>query len=252
MFWSKENGHRRYLLQAAVTILKENGRRRYLLQTVVAVSLPDVMKARADHQTSAKSWGTGRAVTRIPRVLGGGTHRAGQGAFGNMCHGGHMFAPTKIWRQWHRKINVNQKRFVVVSTFAASAMPSLVLARGHRIENVPEIPLVVSDSAEGIEKTFTAIKILKQVGAYPDAVKAKDSHAIRPGKGSSLIVYGTEGSKIVKAFRNIPGVEVVNVERLNLRNPLFYNLYTWFRSLLDDSFTARISDFGLAKLLKAN
>ncbi|CAA6653725.1 unnamed protein product [Spirodela intermedia] len=31
-----------------------------------------------------------------------------------------------------------------------------------------------------------------------------------------LIVYGTEGAKIVKAFRNIPGVDVMNVERLNL------------------------------------
>ena len=39
----------------------------------------------AGHQTSAESWGTGRAVSRIPRVPGGGTHRAGQGAFGNMC-----------------------------------------------------------------------------------------------------------------------------------------------------------------------
>nr|DAD26043.1 TPA_asm: hypothetical protein HUJ06_027511 [Nelumbo nucifera] len=211
------------------------------------VSLPDVMKAsirpdivnfvhanvsknsrqpyavsrRAGHQTSAESWGTGRAVSRIPRVPGGGTHRAGQGAFGNMCRGGRMFAPTKM------KINVNQKRFAVVSAIAASAVPSLVLARGHRIENVPEIPLVVSDSAEGVEKTSAAIKILEQVGAYPDAEKAKDSHAIRPGKGKMrnrryisrkgpLIVYGTEGSKIVKAFRNIPGVEVANVERLNL------------------------------------
>ncbi len=27
------------------------------------------------HQTSAESWGTGRAVARIPRVRGGGTHR---------------------------------------------------------------------------------------------------------------------------------------------------------------------------------
>ncbi len=35
---------------------------------------------------------------------------AGQGAFGNMCRGGHMYAPTKVWRRWHRKINVNQKR----------------------------------------------------------------------------------------------------------------------------------------------
>ncbi|KAG8699409.1 hypothetical protein FRC08_005327 [Ceratobasidium sp. 394] len=32
----------------------------------------------AGHQTSAESWGTGRAVARIPRVGGGGTHRSGQ------------------------------------------------------------------------------------------------------------------------------------------------------------------------------
>ncbi|XP_010260154.1 PREDICTED: 60S ribosomal protein L4 [Nelumbo nucifera] len=188
---------------------------------------PYAVSKRAGHQTSAESWGTGRAVSRIPRVPGGGTHRAGQGAFGNMCRGGRMFAPTKIWRRWHRKINVNQKRYAVVSAIAASAVPSLVLARGHRIENVPEIPLVVGDSAEGVEKTSAAIKMLKQIGAYPDAEKAKDSHAIRPGKGKMrnrryisrkgpLIVYGTEGSKVVKAFRNIPGVEVANVERLNL------------------------------------
>ncbi|KAF8402778.1 hypothetical protein HHK36_010868 [Tetracentron sinense] len=188
---------------------------------------PYAVSKRAGHQTSAESWGTGRAVSRIPRVPGGGTHRAGQGAFGNMCRGGRMFAPTKIWRRWHRKINVNQKRYAVVSALAASAVPSLVLARGHRIENVPEIPLVVGDSAEGVEKTSAAIKVLKQIGAYPDAEKAKDSHGIRPGKGKMrnrryisrkgpLIVYGTEGSKIVKAFRNIPGVEVANVERLNL------------------------------------
>ena len=218
-----------------------------------AVPLPDVMKAsirpdivtfvhsnisknsrqpyavsrRAGHQTSAESWGTGRAVSRIPRVPGGGTHRAGQGAFGNMCRGGRMFAPTKIWRRWHRKINVNQKRYAVVSAIAASAIPSLVMARGHRIESVPELPLVIGDSAESIEKISAAIAILKQVGAYPDAEKAKDSHAIRPGKGKMrnrryisrkgpLIVYGMEGAKLVKAFQNIPGVEVANVDRLNL------------------------------------
>ncbi|PHT70611.1 60S ribosomal protein L4 [Capsicum annuum] len=144
-----------------------------------------------------------------------------------MCRGGRMFAPTKIWRRWHRKIPVNQKRFAVASAIAASAVPSLVLARGHRIEGVPELPLVVSDSVEGIEKTSNAIKALKQVGAYPDAVKAKDSHAIRTGKGKMrnrryisrkgpLIVYGNEGAKLVKAFRNIPGVGICHVDRLNL------------------------------------
>jgi large subunit ribosomal protein L4e len=52
---------------------------------------------------------SGRAVARIPRVSGGGTHRAGQAAFGNMCRSGRMFAPTKIWRRWHIKINQGQK-----------------------------------------------------------------------------------------------------------------------------------------------
>lgn len=94
---------------------------------------------KAGHQTSAESWGTGRAVARIPRVGGGGTHRSGQGAFGNMCRGGHMFNPNKVWRRWHRKINLNQKRYAVASALAASALPSLVMARGHRIEQVRRV-----------------------------------------------------------------------------------------------------------------
>lgn len=32
----------------------------------------------AGHQHSAESWGTGRAVARIPRVSGSGTSRAAQ------------------------------------------------------------------------------------------------------------------------------------------------------------------------------
>merc|ERR1719375_2558709 len=117
----------------------------------------------AGHQTSAESWGTGRAVSRIPRVAGGGTSRAGQGAFGNMCRGGRMFNPTKTWRKWHRKINVNQRRYAVCSALAASALPSLVMARGHRIDNVPECPLVVDSGIESCDKTAKAMKVLASI-----------------------------------------------------------------------------------------
>ncbi|KAE8671641.1 60S ribosomal protein L4-1 [Hibiscus syriacus] len=158
---------------------------------------PYAVSKRAGHQTSAESWGTGRAVSRIPRVPGGGTHRAGQ---------------EEVRRGLrHRCLRYSFSR----------------IARGHRIEAVPEMPLVISDAVESVEKTSAAIKVLKQVGAYPDVEKFKDSQGIRPGKGKMrnrryisrkgpLIVYGTEGAKLVKALRNIPGVEVVNVERLNL------------------------------------
>lgn len=104
---------------------------------------PYAVKFEAGMQSSAESWGTGRAVSRIPRVPGGGTHRAGQGAFGNMCRGGRMFSPTKVWRRWHRKININQKRYAVVSALAASALPSLVMARGHKIEKVEHNQLLL-------------------------------------------------------------------------------------------------------------
>ena len=45
---------------------------------------PYAVSHKAGHQTSAESWGTGRAVARIPRVRGGGTHRSGQAAYGNV------------------------------------------------------------------------------------------------------------------------------------------------------------------------
>lgn len=188
---------------------------------------PYAVSEKAGHQTSAESWGTGRAVARIPRVPGGGTHRAGQGAFGNMCRGGRMFAPTKIWRRWHRKVNLNQKRFAVSSALAASALPSLVLARGHKIERVPEIPLVISnDAVKELNKTKQAVALLKTLHAHHDVEKVKESRRLRTGKGKMrnrryvqrrgpLVVYGKQSS-LVHAFRNLPGVELCSVDRLNL------------------------------------
>ncbi|MXQ89159.1 hypothetical protein E5288_WYG015124 [Bos mutus] len=92
---------------------------------------PYTVSELADHQTSAESWGTGRAVARIPRVRGGGTHHSGQGGFGNMCRGGRMFAPAETWRCWHRRVNTTQKRCAICSAPTASALPVLVMSKGH-------------------------------------------------------------------------------------------------------------------------
>ena len=85
-------------------------------------------------------------------------------------------------RKWHRKINTNQKRFAVASALAASALPSLVLARGHAIDQVSEIPLVLGNELESQTKTKAIIQVLKTVGAYTDVQKAKDSRRLRAGK----------------------------------------------------------------------
>jgi len=181
---------------------------------------------RAGMETPAQSWGTGRAVSRIPRVPGGGTSRSGQGAFGNMCRGGRMFAPTKIWRRWHRKVNVNQRRYAVSSALAASAVVPLVLARGHRIDQVPELPLVLSDSLNSVSKTKDALAILKAFGAGAEVEKSRDSKKIRAGQGKTrnrrfvlrrgpLVVYENNDG-LVRGFKNLPGVETAHVDNLNL------------------------------------
>jgi len=183
-------------------------------------------KDKVGYDTAAESWGTGRAVARIPRVPGGGTHRAGQAAFGNQARGGGMAHPLKIWRRWHRKVNVKEKRAAVCAALAASCLPPLVMARGHRIGEVPELPLVVSDGIESLTKTKVAVETLKKLGCGEDMQKVIDSKRVRAGHNKArnkrykmrrgpMVVY-KEDNGIVKAMRNIPGVETADVTKLNL------------------------------------
>jgi len=102
----------------------------------------------------------------------------------------------------------------------------LVFARGHAIDQVAEVPLVVEDAAESVQKTKQAIAILKALGAYADVEKVKESRKLRCGVGKMrnrrhvqrrgpLVVY-SEDKGITQAFRNLPGVELASVDRLNL------------------------------------
>ncbi|OQR77722.1 60S ribosomal protein L4-A-like [Tropilaelaps mercedesae] len=187
---------------------------------------PYAVSKEAGHQTSAESWGTGRAVARIPRVRGGGTHRSGQGAFGNMCRGGRMFAPTKTWRRWHRRVNVTQRRHAAASAISASGVTALVMAKGHAIEKINEVPLVVSDKIQDYRKTKQAVGLLKNIKAWDDVEKVYKSKRLRPGKGKRrnrrykkkcgpLVIYEKDNG-IVRAFRNIPGVDTCDVNALSL------------------------------------
>lgn len=137
-----------------------------------------------------------------------------------------MFAPTKTWRKWHRRINSSQKRYAVASALAASAVPSLVMARGHVIDEVPEVPLVMDNTIESTTKTSAAKDILAAVGAMDDVEKAAASKQIRAGKGKMrnrrytlrrgpLIIY-QKNDGVEQAFRNLPGLELCCVDRLNL------------------------------------
>ena len=180
-------------------------------------------KAGAEH--SAESWGTGRAVARIPRISGSGTSRAGQATFGNMCRKARMFAPLKIWRRWHRKVNVTQRRHAVAAALAASAVTPLVMARGHLVQNVPEFPLVINNFGDGTTKSL--LSTLSSFGVADDLTKVRKSRHARAGQGKlrnaryvlrkgPLIIHDEADDKLKRAARNLPGVDTCNVHRLNI------------------------------------
>jgi large subunit ribosomal protein L4e len=131
-----------------------------------------------------------------------------------------------------RQYTDHSRRYATVSALAASSVPALLLARGHQISTVPEVPLVINSSVfEGaaIAKTSAALGLLKSVGASADIEKVKKSRKLRAGKGKlrgrrhrqrrgPLVVYDPEvdGKELSRSFRNIAGVETSSVFALNL------------------------------------
>merc|ERR1719409_1494546 len=137
-----------------------------------------------------------------------------------------MFNPTKQWRKWTAKSNNNERRVAVCSALAASAVPALLMARGHRVSTVQEVPLVVHNDMESCTKTKNALEALKNIKAIEDIEHVKDSKKIRRGTGKMrnrryverkgpLLVYASNNG-IEQGFRNIPGMEIACVDRLNL------------------------------------
>ena len=99
-----------------------------------------------------------------------------------------MFAPTVTYRRWHRRINVNQKRYAIVSAIAASGVPALVQSKGHIIDGVSEFPLVVSDKVQSITKTKQAVILLRRLKVWADVQKVSSMTGMCDCKHSRMVV----------------------------------------------------------------
>ena len=185
---------------------------------------PYAVSPTAGGQHSAESWGSGRAVARVPRVKGSGTRRAGQAAFANFARKGRMAHPTKTTRRWHRKTPLTLRRTVCAMSVAATAVPEIVEGRGHRISKVNMLPIVVSDSVSALSKTKEAVELINKLGLSEDLEKVEKSRTITCGKGKyrnrrynmrkGLLIIHDNAE--LKAFNNIQGVDTMDVNRLDI------------------------------------
>ena len=176
-------------------------------------------------KTSAESWGTGRGMARVPRIkTGSRAARAPQTVGGRRAH------PPKTDKVLKLKINKKEKRKAVGSAIAATIDQNLVRSRGHRFSEEVGLPIVVEDSFTSLEKTSEVEAFLKCIGVWDDILRAK-ARKVRAGRGTTrgrryksrksvLIVISeeeetVETKKIKKGAKNLPGVDVSYVDKLN-------------------------------------
>lgn len=174
-------------------------------------------------RTTAESWGVGHGIARVARIKGGSrAARVVQAVGGRRAH------PPKVEKNIREKINRKEKRLALMSAIAATAYEYFVRRRGHVVENVKSIPLVVTDDLQKVQRTRDLRDVMKKLGVWDDVRRAQEGKRIRAGKGkmrgrrykvpkSVLIVVGNDEG-IVKAARNLPGVDVTTVDILNVEH----------------------------------
>ncbi len=173
----------------------------------------------AGKRTTAESRGTGHGMARVPRLKG-----SSRAAFGVSIVGGHMAFPPLSEKNIVKRINKKEKRFAIRSGIAATADKELIEKRGHKIMDLEQLPIVVSDELESLEKTKDVKEFLEALQLWGDVERA-DRRTVRAGigkmrgrkhkKGKGPLIVVGEDNGIGYAARNLPGVEVTDVYSLN-------------------------------------
>lgn len=176
----------------------------------------------AGKRTTAESRGTGMAMARVPRSKSG----AGNAAFAPGTVGGRQGHPPTSEKRIVKHISKKEKRLALEAAISATAMKEAVAKRGHAIEDVLEIPLIVTEDIEDLKKTKDVEQALIHLGVLSDIYRVKESRKIRAGKGKKRgrkmkkavgpLLVVSENRGIAKAARNIPGVDVATLKDLNV------------------------------------
>lgn len=170
------------------------------------------------------SWAN-RGIARLPRIRVGSGHMVGVVRFVPHAVKGRKAHPPKAEKVWWQKINRKERIKAILSAISATAIKDAVLKRGHKVENIKSFPIIVVNELEKIKKTKDVESLLKNLGLQEELERIKDKR-YRAGrgkmrgrkykrrKGPLIVVEKDEG--IVKAASNIPGVDVITVNNLNV------------------------------------
>jgi large subunit ribosomal protein L4e len=196
------------IIRRAVTAIESNARQPY------------APSPTAGMRHSVSTWGKGRGVSRVQRLMDSSTAAQSPNNVG-----GRRAHPPKVEKDLGKKINRKELLFGKLSALRATSDGELVRKRGHKFDEKLTVPVVVKDDFETIATTKEAVKALSSLGVYEDVERALAGRNIRAGRGKmrgrrhrspkSLLVVLSKECEGGRSVRNLPGVDVVTPNALN-------------------------------------
>jgi len=196
------------LIRRAVLTARANRRQRYGPSKVAGM------------RHSVSTWGKGRGVSRVQRMVGSKTAAESPNNVG-----GRRAHPPRVEHYFTQKMNKKERSMAKASALAATSDPSKVKGRGHKLKEGITLPVVVEDDIEAYSKAGDIVSLLRSLGLEADLERAKEGTHIRAGRGKmrgrkyrtprSVLFVASPGSPILIGARNIPGVSTATPMGLN-------------------------------------
>ncbi len=193
-----------------------------LIKKAVLASQANRQQAYGPHiyagmRTSAEGWGPGRGVSRVARLSNSSkAARIPQAVKGRQAH------PPKPEADRTEKINDKERAKAIRSAITATGNVQLVKKRGHMFQ--ANLPLIAVNELSTLTKTKDVRSFMEAVHVWDDIERAKVK-TIRAGKGKlrgrkykrskSVLIVTDEDKGLVRAARNLSGVDVITHDQLN-------------------------------------
>jgi len=194
------------IIRRAVNAIESNARQPY------------APSPTAGMRHSVSTWGKGRGVSRVQRLMDSSTAAQSPNNVG-----GRRAHPPKVEKDLGKKINKKELLLGKLSALGATSEFELVRRRGHKFDEKLTVPVVVKDDFETIGSTKDAVKALSSLGVYEDVERSLAGRNIRAGRGKmrdrrhrmpkSLLVVLSKECDAERSVRNLPGVDVVTDPR---------------------------------------
>lgn len=167
----------------------------------------------------------GYGISRVPRKIFSrrGRRMNWQAAFAPGTVKGRKAHPPKSSKSFIKNINKKENKKAIRSAIAATINIDVVKSRGHIVPS--QYPVVLNGTFEKLDKTKSVLKCLITLG-FDDELKRTDYRKVRAGKGKMRgrkykhkkgpLIIVSDYNPIIRAAKNIPGVDAVEVSKLNI------------------------------------